>query len=852
MILNLWFMRWLFGFYFIGRLTLCKGQRFEGVGAQESLFRVDHPYNEQLFAQLKECDETQKGCDDQLYKMYALFAKIANEHSALLLNDRAQRLFEDVLYFLGGRAPKLSRKVCHILSTMYFADGNIKQADYYRECSSKKDMISLRSIAAHSIIRGLDSGLPLLQRYSDMVETHFLRLISTNQTLNISMSRLEMDEYVEEFVFSFLLSETQGGIRTTTKLVDVSLSLTNLKLFDDKFRFKLGLGLAKLGLHDLSVKQVGMAAVQWDSPQYYRLRAKLIFPPVHSSIGTLAAAVNNFERQMESILLHPIPRTVIMNHVCNSLTEAALALQALPLLHVIGFSSPRVSVALGHLPIPLPILLGEVYVHMCPLQTDTNYSIAIRERIKSLPMSVFSTSSASLGDIADEKADQDMPYTAPNHRNKHRKLHIGIVAGSFDGIPGRIMIGLLENFPEKLRKIARFTAMCFPTPRSAVTDRVNAIFDHHINLSPENKTQVMDRIKNSQVDFLLFADAAMDARVFALAHERFAVYQGILWSWGGTLGIPTIDYYFIPEIFMMHSRCSVLPGQQSLSLQQQRSAAQSKYTPQQHFREQIVFLEGVPDYPRVAALRDDEASVLLKTRYLLDIGNRTHIYLFPASLKHFHPEFDKAVEVIFRTDPLAVVVLAVPKTGRDHLPTTHQAVTHDLLHPAMPTAGVDKLKARVKNAIKANPDRVRVLPPLDEQIFRSLQQHSVAVLDPYPVGLHINMLEAILDAVPIVSAPSLQECTNSHTYSIAKYLNIMQPTSSAPELQERDFFPSTPQEYGVLAVRVAKESSLRRRFLRRAETDTLLDVSQMKGRVSHLEQIVHFVQNLLHSHMMDD
>jgi hypothetical protein len=32
----------------------------------------------------------------------------------------------------------------------------------------------------------------------------------------------------------------------------------------------------------------------------------------------------------------------------------------------------------------------------------------------------------------------------------------------------------------------------------------------------------------------------------------------------------------------------------------------------------------------------------------------------------------------------------------------------------------------------------------------------VAVLDPFPVGLHLPILEALLDGVPVVSAPALQ------------------------------------------------------------------------------------------------
>jgi hypothetical protein len=54
------------------------------------------------------------------------------------------------------------------------------------------------------------------------------------------------------------------------------------------------------------------------------------------------------------------------------------------------------------------------------------------------------------------------------------------------------------------------------------------LFDEHINISPEDKTLAHERILLAQADFILFADISYDSRVFALAHERLAVYQGRL------------------------------------------------------------------------------------------------------------------------------------------------------------------------------------------------------------------------------------------------------------------------------------------------------------------------------------
>ena len=47
--------------------------------------------------------------------------------------------------------------------------------------------------------------------------------------------------------------------------------------------------------------------------------------------------------------------------------------------------------------------------------------------------------------------------------------------------------------------------------------------------------------------------------------------------------------------------------------------------------------------------------------------------------------------------------------------------------------------------------RVRFLPPIEERAFAGLRGSVVAVLDPFPVGLHLPLLEALLDGVPVVS-----------------------------------------------------------------------------------------------------
>ena len=110
--------------------------------------------------------------------------------------------------------------------------------------------------------------------------------------------------------------------------------------------------------------------------------------------------------------------------------------------------------------------------------------------------------------------------------------------GSFDGLSGKIVLamitpGIIQRIKEEDNIIVVLTAMCLPTPRSHLTDMANAAFHYHINLPPDNKTESVLRVRQSQQDFIIFSDAGLDSRVFALAHERMAPYQAIMWGWGG-------------------------------------------------------------------------------------------------------------------------------------------------------------------------------------------------------------------------------------------------------------------------------------------------------------------------------
>ena len=91
-----------------------------------NLMRLEHPNNHELFNELKQCDADINYCDENFLRITQLCVKIANEHTALLLVDRAKRIFEDILYFSQPHS-KLGQKAIHILSVLSFGQGNTQE-----------------------------------------------------------------------------------------------------------------------------------------------------------------------------------------------------------------------------------------------------------------------------------------------------------------------------------------------------------------------------------------------------------------------------------------------------------------------------------------------------------------------------------------------------------------------------------------------------------------------------------------------------------------------------------------------------------------------------------------------------
>jgi hypothetical protein len=86
----------------------------------------EHPINEEYIAEMKLCSSNTSYCDDNFARLVELSIRLANEHTSLLLYDRVQTIFRQVLLTLSPTT-RISRKIAHIMAILSFGQGNFEE-----------------------------------------------------------------------------------------------------------------------------------------------------------------------------------------------------------------------------------------------------------------------------------------------------------------------------------------------------------------------------------------------------------------------------------------------------------------------------------------------------------------------------------------------------------------------------------------------------------------------------------------------------------------------------------------------------------------------------------------------------
>jgi hypothetical protein len=86
-----------------------------------------HPLEREFWSHLQKCVKDIEYCQDHDRDIALLIVKMSNEHASLLLHDRVQSMLIESFYDVPPSIP-LGEKLSHILSVLYFSQGDDKKA----------------------------------------------------------------------------------------------------------------------------------------------------------------------------------------------------------------------------------------------------------------------------------------------------------------------------------------------------------------------------------------------------------------------------------------------------------------------------------------------------------------------------------------------------------------------------------------------------------------------------------------------------------------------------------------------------------------------------------------------------
>ncbi|HEY9843821.1 MAG TPA: tetratricopeptide repeat protein, partial [Candidatus Obscuribacterales bacterium] len=226
-----------------------------------------------------------------------------------------------------------------------------------------------------------------------------------------------------------------------------------------------------------------------------------------------------------------------------------------------------------------------------------------------------------------------------------------------------------------------------------VTARLKQSADHSLCL-PEDVFPAASQLAALDLDLLIFLDVGMDAYSYALALKRLARFQLVLPGHPVTTGMPTSDYFI-------------------------SAAALEIPSADDHYREKLIRLPGLPDYLRPVvpppASRDELG---------LPAG---HLYFCPMTIFKIQPAFDSVLAGILAADPDARVLLLEYK---------HQ------LHL--------ELQGRFAASHPPFAERLHFLPWSPQPVFYQRLRAVDVILDTFPFGGGNTSYQALGLGCPIV------------------------------------------------------------------------------------------------------
>lgn len=279
-----------------------------------------------------------------------------------------------------------------------------------------------------------------------------------------------------------------------------------------------------------------------------------------------------------------------------------------------------------------------------------------------------------------------------------RRIRVGMVSRFFrQHTIGLLFKGLVSKLPRDRYEV---TVMTY----DAALDRDWQVISRAANRSlllPNNLAEARKKIGELELDVLLYPDIGMDPASYYLTFARLAPVQSVCWGHPVTTGVEAMDWFVSAEDLEIAGADA-------------------------HYSERLWRLGFPPTY----YYRPEAKEVA--TRADFSLPEDRNLYLCPQSAFKFHPDFDRIVAGILRTDPKGEVILV--SVGDSHWIT----LLRQRLQRTMP----DVLK------------RVRVLERMPRGRFIGLMSVCDVMLDTLHFSGGNTSFEGLSRGTPIVTMPS--------------------------------------------------------------------------------------------------
>jgi protein O-GlcNAc transferase len=134
----------------------------------------------------------------------------------------------------------------------------------------------------------------------------------------------------------------------------------------------------------------------------------------------------------------------------------------------------------------------------------------------------------------------------PNPRNADKRLRVGIVSPDlWEHSVGYFVRGLLEN---KDKKQVEYLVYATAARNDAVAQRIAAAADASRDMSRANDQQLLQQIRQDQLDILLELSGQTQGNRLMALRQRAAPVQVTYIGYPNTTGVPTIDYRIVDSL----------------------------------------------------------------------------------------------------------------------------------------------------------------------------------------------------------------------------------------------------------------------------------------------------------------